>query len=205
MRYQQTPISRLAKAGKYLQSDGTWHPFADEEGMYYRVREKMVQRVRIEKGEDDALLRLFENFEPLPLRVLKEGFREELQFVIDDDHYLLTGQLLRVYDGWEALAAAGKPLGIRLLFLGGNSLQYSIEFHEWSTHEIARILLLSKAFTRVAAQLVKDTAEGIPHIHTEIKGLLLTAHEMMMEQNNITRDAPPRPKKKSDVQGSLFD
>jgi len=205
MRYQQTPISRLAKAGKFLQSDGTWHPFVDEEGMYYRVREKMVQRVRIEKGEDDALLRLFENFDPLPLRVLKEGFREELQFVVDDDRYLLTGQLLRVYSGWEVLAAAGKPLGIHLVFLGGNSLQYSIEFTEWSTHEIIRVLLLSKSFARVAAQLVRDTAEGIPHLHTEITGLLRTAHEMMMEQNNITREPPGKGRKKGDAQASLFD
>lgn len=174
--------------------------------MYYRVREKMVQRVRIEKGEDDeTLLRLFEDFEPLPLRVLKEGFREELQFVVDDDRYLLTGNLLRVYDGWEQLSAAGKRLGIRLFFLGGNSLQYSIEFTEWHSQEIARVLLLSKAFARVASQLVKDAREGIPHLHTEITGLLRTAHEMMMEQNNINKEAPPRRGKKADVQGRLFD
>jgi hypothetical protein len=205
MRYQQTPTSRLAKAAKYLVSDGTWHPFVDEEGMYYRVRGKMVQRVRIEKGEDDVLLRLFENFEPLPLRVLREGFREELHFVVDDDRYLLTGLLLRIYPGWEALSAAGKPLGIRLVFLGGNSLQYSIEFTDWCSDEITRILLLSKAFARVAAQLVKDAAEDIPHIHTEITGLLRSAHLLMMEQNGVGKTDAAKPRKREEIQGRLFE
>jgi hypothetical protein len=110
-----------------------------------------------------------------------------------------------MYNGWEALAAAGRPLGIHLVFLGGNSLQYSIEFTVWSTHEIIRVLLLSKAFARVAVQLVRDTADGIVHLHTEITGLLRTAHEMMMEQNNISREVPGKGKKKDDVQASLFD
>jgi len=200
MRYQQTPISRLSKAAKYLVPDGTWHPFAEEPGMFYRVSGKIVQRVRFEADEREDLLRLFDVFEPLPARVLKEGFREELRILIEDDRYLLTGMLVRVYVGWELLAAAAQPLGIRLVFIGGNSLQYSILFAEWNEQELVRVLVLAKAFAKVAALLAADVREGIPHIRSEITGLITSAFEMMMEEIGPVKKA----KKKIGRQGSLF-
>ena len=171
MRYQQTPISRLAKAAKFLVPDGEWHAFAGEEGMFYRVRGKIVQRVRIEAGEAYSLLQLFDNFDPLPSRMLKEGFRDELRFTIVDDHYLLNGMLVRAYVGWDMLAVASADLGIRLSFLGGNSLQCSIVFDEWTDENIIRTLVLAKAFAKVASQLAIDAKEGVPHIQMEIAEL----------------------------------
>lgn len=199
MRYQQTPISRLSKAAKYLVSDGGWHPFVEEAGMFYRVAGKTVQRVRFEDDEREDLLHLFDDFDPLPSRVLKEGFREELRILIEDDRYLLTGMLVRVYVGWELLAAAAQPLGVRLVFIGGNSLQYSILFAEWSEQEIVRVLVLAKAFARVAALLAADVRDGIPHIRSEITGLITSAFDMMMEEIG-----PVKKKAKRGRQESLF-
>lgn len=201
MRYQQTPISRLAKAAKYLVNDGEWHPFMDEDGVYYRVQGKIVQRVRIEAGEADSLLRLFDGFPPLPSRTLKEGFREELHFAVKDDHYLLNGMLVRAYVGWDLLAMASADMGVRMSFLGGNSLQCSIVIEEWSPEQIIRTLLLAKAFSQVAAQLAVDAREGVPHIQSEITGLLRTAHEMQLEQVDLEK---LRTKRQAKAQGSLF-
>ncbi|PLX32887.1 MAG: hypothetical protein C0600_01395 [Ignavibacteria bacterium] len=202
MRYQQTPISRLSKAAKFLVSDGNWHPFMEEAGVFYRVQGKIVQRVRIEGGEAESLLQLFDNFPPLPSRVLKEGFREELHFTIEDDHYLLNGMLVRAYVGWDLLAMAAADLGVRLSFLGGNSLQCAILMEEWNTEQIIRTLLLAKAFSQVAAQLAVDAREGVPHIKSEISGLLRTAHEMQMEHIDLEK---LRTKRQAQSQGKLFD
>lgn len=182
MRYQQTPISRLSKAAAFLVKDGAWHPFEGEEGTWYRVRGKTVQRVRLEAGEDEELLRLFERFEPLPSRALKEGFREELRFIVDDDSYLLAGLLVRAFVGWDQLATAGEALGARLEYLGGNSLRCDIRIALWSAEDILRALVLSKAFTKVAALLARDAREGIPHIPSEVRGLLQSAFEMLWEE-----------------------
>ncbi|MDX9760389.1 MAG: hypothetical protein RBU27_14630 [Bacteroidota bacterium] len=201
MRYQQTPISRLSKAAAFLVKDGAWHPFAEEAGVWYRVRGKIMQRLRLEPGESDELLSLFDRFEPLPPRALKEGFREELRFILDDDRYLLAGMLVRAYVGWDALAAAAAPLGIRLEYLGGNSLRCDILITEWTAADIIRALVLAKAFANVAALLARDAREGIPHIPSEIRGLLQSAFEMFWEE--IGAAFRPEP---SDalVQGNLF-
>ncbi|MFA6233329.1 MAG: hypothetical protein WC824_03945 [Bacteroidota bacterium] len=204
MRYQQTPISRLSKASKFLVSDGAWHPFVGEEGVWYRVKGKSVQRVRMEDGESEDLLALFERFEPLPSRALKEGFREELRFIVQDDHYVLAGMLVRAYVGWDMLASASESLGIHLEYLGGNSLRCDILIHEWTVPEIVRALVLAKAFSKVAAQLSLDAREGVPHIRSEITGLLHSAFELFMEEvgpvGRIESDPPPR----SATQGTLF-
>ncbi|MFZ1728697.1 MAG: hypothetical protein WAV84_01095 [Bacteroidota bacterium] len=182
MRYQQTPISRLSKSSKLLVSDGAWHPFAEEERVWYRVNGKSVQRVRLEEGESEELLALFERFEPLPSRALKEGFREELRFIVRDDHYELAGMLVRAYVGWDMLASASESLGIRLEYLGGNSLRCDILINEWTVADIVRALVLAKAFSKVAAQLALDAREGVPHIPYEITGLLQSAFELFMEE-----------------------
>ncbi len=200
MRYQQTPISRLSKAAKYLEADGGWHPFADEPGVYYRVRGKIVQRVRLEAGEREDLLRLYDDLDPLPSRAMREGFREELRFATEDDHYLLTGMLVRAYVGWDLLAAAAEPLGIRLVFMGGNSLQCAVVFREWTPEEIIRTLVLARAFAKVAALLAADAREGVPHIRSEITGLLRSAFEMGMEEVGPLK----RAKRKRGTQESLF-
>ncbi|MBE0646025.1 MAG: hypothetical protein IH600_18225 [Bacteroidetes bacterium] len=204
MRYQQTPISRLSKAAKFLVSDGAWHPFVGEEGMWYRVKGKTVQRVRMENGEAEDLLRLFERFEPLPSRALKEGFREELRFVVHDDHYLLAGMLVRAYVGWDMLATAAEQQGVHLEYLGGNSLRCDILINEWTDGEIIRALVLAKAFSKVAAQLAIDAREGVPHVLNEISGLLNSAFEMYMEEISLVPRATSATAPRSAEQGSLF-
>src|SRR5512135_3365639 len=67
MKYRQTPISRLADAGKKIAASSQWRP-AGEPGAYYRVTGKIMQRVRLESGEGDEHLRLFDGLEPLPPR-----------------------------------------------------------------------------------------------------------------------------------------
>jgi hypothetical protein len=192
MRYQQTPISRLSKAAKFLEADGGWHPFVGEEGVWYRVAGKMVQRVRLERGETDAMLRLFDRFEPIPSRALKEGFREELRFIVQDDHYLLAGMLVRAYVGWDMLASAGESFGMRLEYPGGNSLRCDIRIDEWTAEDIVRALVLAKAFSKVAAQLALDAREGVPHIRQEITGLLQSAFDLYLEEiGGLPRAASP--------------
>jgi hypothetical protein len=204
MRYQQTPISRLSKAAKFLVSDGAWHAFEGEEGMWYRVRGKTVQRVRLESGESEELLGLFEHFEPLPSRALKEGFREELRFIVSDDHYMLAGMLVRAYVGWDQLASAAEASGVRLEYLGGNSLRCDIRIDEWTSEGIIRSLVLAKACGKVAALLAQDAREGIPHIPSEIRGLLQSAFEMYWEESGVAFRADTTPDPHGLVQGSLF-
>ncbi len=182
MRYQQTPTSRLSKASAWLQADGAWHPFASENGVHYRVSGKIMQRVRLEEHEDSGLLRLFDALPPLPTRLFREGFREELRFIIEDDHYLLTDLLIRVYVGWDTLAQAAEGFGFRMSFSGGNSLHCSAVFHTWSADSIMRTLILARAFVTVAAQLVQDSFEGIPHTAGEVAGLLRSANEFFLEE-----------------------
>ena len=203
MRYQQTPISRLSKASAFLVKDGAWHAFEGEEGAWYRVRGKTVQRLRLENGESEEFVRMFDRFEPLPSRALKEGFREELRFIVDGDRYLLAGLLVRAYVGWDKLSAAGESLGARLEYLGGNSLRCDILIETWTSADILRALVLSKAFTKVAALLAQDAREGIPHIPSEIRGLLQSAFELLWEEVGGPLRADEESSNRVE-QGSLF-
>ncbi len=141
-----------------------------------------MQKIRLEAHEDPALLRLFEALPPLPSRLFREGFREELRFIPDDDLYLLTDILVRVYIGWDALAHAAAPFGIRVAFSGGNTLHCGISFEVWDTDSIMKTLILSRAFTTVAARLAQDSFEGIPHTVGEITGLLRSANDCFLEE-----------------------
>jgi hypothetical protein len=182
MKYQQTPTSRFSKASAWLQRDGSWHPFASEPGVFYRIQGKMLQRVRFEEDEDEALLRLFDAVQPFPVRVFREGFREEVRFVVENDHYLLTDVLVRAYIGWDTLAQAAEGFGIRMSFSGGNSLHCSIAVRTWSADSILRTLILGRAFITVATQLARDSYEGIPHTVGEITGLLRSANDFFLEE-----------------------
>ena len=103
--------------------------------------------------------------------------------------------------GWDALAAAAAPLGIRLEYLGDNSLRCDILIQEWTAADILRALVLAKAFAKVAALLAGDSREGIPHIASEIRGLLQSAFELLWEEVGVVF----RPEPSEDVvQGNLF-
>ena len=71
MKYQQIHTSRLSAAAEKLNRDGEWHAYDTDTTAYYRVVGKVLQRVRLEMGEDVALLKLFESFAPLPRGVFK--------------------------------------------------------------------------------------------------------------------------------------
>ena len=145
VKYQQRPLSRLrAAAGKFV-ADGQWHASTEEDRLFYRVHGRTVQRLRLETGEAPELLDLFRDFEPLPSRILKEGFREELCFRVVDDRYELCGLLVRAYVGWDMLAGAAAEFGIAVTFLGGNSLQASVGIDEWNVDEVNRALIRAKA------------------------------------------------------------
>ena len=203
MRYQQTPTTRLARAGNRLEAGENWQPANGESGVYLRVRSGVLQRVRLENSESEEHLQLFEEFDPLPSRVMKEGFREELCFRVADDHYELCGILVRVYLGWDMLGSAAEQLGVTVNFLGGNSLLCSIEFDSWDRETILRSLVLAKAFTRVASQLALDAKDGIPHIPAEVAGLLRTAFALYLEEIDISAAGRQR-KKPHGQQQSLF-
>lgn len=203
MRYQQTPISRFSKAASLLVKDESWHPFVSEPRLFYRVMGRMVQRVRLEPGEDDGMLALFDSIAPLPTQVLREGFREEVHFKVSDDAYALADIPLRVFIGWDALASAAEGLGARMDYPGGNSLLCYIVIEQWNENAIVHALLKAKAIATVAAQLAEDAKHGIPHTTREIAGLLRSAVELYKE------DLPERPKPGSTTppaasQGDLF-
>jgi hypothetical protein len=180
MRYQQTPLSRLSRAAAQFEADGRWHAGL-EPRTFHRVLLRTVQRVRLEEGEDMEMLALVEGMGLLPSRALREGFREELCLRIEDDHYLLAGTLVRAWVGWDALARAASAHGARCDWTGGTALQVDIIIPDWTPAEILRALALSKAFARVAAQLATDAREGVPHIQSEISGLLAAACALHLE------------------------
>jgi hypothetical protein len=182
MRYQQTPKSRLSKASSWLQADGQWHAFSAEPGMHYRVSGSIVQKVLIEEHEHASLLRLFDAVPPLPKRLFREGFREELRLLVEGDHYVLTDILIRAYMGWDLLAQAAESFAVRMSYTGGNTLHCSIAFHSWSPDSLIRTLIFLRAFTAVAAQLSQDAIQGIPHTVAEVLGLLRSANDVYTEQ-----------------------
>ena len=172
--------------------------------MHYRVSGSIVQKVLIEEHEHASLLRLFDAVPPLPKRLFREGFREELRFIVSDDHYMLAGMLVRAYVGWDQLASAAEASGVRLEYLGGNSLRCDIRIDEWTSEGIIRSLVLAKACGKVAALLAQDAREGIPHIPSEIRGLLQSAFEMYWEESGVAFRADTTPDPHGLVQGSLF-
>jgi len=206
MKYQQISITRLADAGKKLLADCDWHAFSETTGSFYRVCGRIVQRVHLEPNEDKSLLVLLHDFEPFPSRVLREGFREELCFRIEDDRYELCNIYLRIFLGWELLARAGKKLGVTLDHSGGNSLLGSVRIEEWTSKSCMRAVLLAKALGLVATDLLKDAQQGIPHIETEVQGLLRTAFEMLLEETNleVKADGGRKKTKRIEHQTSLF-
>ena len=191
MKYQQVPLTRLSSAGTRLDKDGQWHAFGTAGGAWYRVQGRVVQRVTLEAGEDEALLRLFDACGPLPSKALKEGFREELTFRVHDDTYLLSGMLLRFFIGWDVLARVGRDLGVAIRFFGGNSLEYTVSFDEWTPSAMTAAVVTAKAFAMVGSSLAQDSKQGIPHTEAEVIGLLRTARDFLSEEIGPQEKSPP--------------
>ncbi len=195
MKYQQIPITRLSRAGNRLLHDGEWHPFADDASLHYRVRGKIVQRVRLEAGETDAVLSHFKNFAPLPSKVLREGFREELCFRIEDDAYALSDNFTRGFIGWNQLAHVAEKQGVRTLAAEGNLLSYSVRIEEWTPEDILRSLVLAKAYALIAARISDDAKQGIQHSDRDVAGLFAAAVEVLCEDVGLRQ--PEIPEKKA--------
>ncbi len=209
MKYQQVHTSRLSSAAEKLVRDGAWHGYETDSRAWYRVVGKVVQRVRLEEGEEASLLGLFDRLAPLPKKVFKEGFREELTLRIDDDRYTLSGMYLRSFIGWDLLARAGEKLGVGIRFYAGNSIEFSVAIPEWTTRDLLHALVTARAFAQVGASLVRDSREGIPHTEKEIRGLLHTARDLLLEEiGDIAPEAsaavPAGPKRRRSSQPTLF-
>ena len=209
MKYLQVHTSRLSSAAEKLVRDGAWHVYETDSSAWYRVLGKVVQRVRLEAGEDPALLGLFDRLAPLPKKVFKEGFREELTLRIDDDAYALCGMYLRSFIGWDLLARAGERIGVSIRFHAGNSIEFSVAIPEWTTRELLHALVTARAFAQVGSSLVRDAREGIPHTEKELRGLLRTARELLLEDigDLVSENIPPvpaAPKRRGASQPTLF-
>ena len=92
MRYWQITTARLSKAAQKLNYDGVWHPFQSAPLSWYRVwKKRLIQRVNFANSdEENLLLPLVEQIEPLPEMATVTGFREELNVAIRDDTYRVT-------------------------------------------------------------------------------------------------------------------
>ncbi|NOY05024.1 MAG: hypothetical protein GXO82_00060, partial [Chlorobi bacterium] len=152
MKYKQIAVARLGKAARRLRADGTWHVFENEDDTYYRVVKRVMQQVRLGPGEDKSLLTLFDTFEPLPAKVLKEGFRGALSLRVEDDHYMLEQMYMRVFPGWEILARAASGFGVELYFEAGNMLTCRSRFDEWSREAVLDKILVMRAVSETASQ-----------------------------------------------------
>ena len=75
MRYRQTHVSRFSAAAERLASDGAWHAFAHEARAWYRVHGRVLQQVRLEDGEEEDLIRLFDAIAPMPSKLLRSSRR----------------------------------------------------------------------------------------------------------------------------------
>ncbi len=181
MKYKQIAVARLGKAARRLRVDGTWHPFENEAGTHYRVVKRVMQQVRLEHGEDESHLALFENFEPLPTRALKEGFRGAVCLRVEDDHYTLENMYLRSFPGWEALARAASGLGVELYFEGGNMLTCRARFNEWSRETVLEKLLLIRAIAVTGSQLQDNATSNVCIDTDEIGRMIRTAYDVLRE------------------------
>ena len=175
MKYQQIQLARLAEAGRKLVKDGNWHPFEEVPATYYRVIGRTMQRVKLEDGEDTTLLHLFDDVPKLPWKTLREGFRNELSFRIDDDSFVLDDIFTRSFTSWEILAEAGAKHHIAAEAVGGNALRWNIRIDEWNEPEILHALLLAKAITRAVSRRITGEKENLhAMLETEIRALRQT-------------------------------
>ena len=92
MRYWQITTARLSKAARKLDYDGSWHPFQSALYSWYRVwKKRLIQRVNFANSdEENMLLPLVEQIEPLPEMATVTGFREELNVTVGDETYRVT-------------------------------------------------------------------------------------------------------------------
>jgi hypothetical protein len=181
MKYQQTAMGRLSRAADMLIADGDWHSFEESPDIRYRVHGRILQRVRLEAGEAEELLSLFDGIPPLEPGLIREGFRDAVCLRIEDDRYVICEQFIRFFKSWEALAGAAKRFGIEMGYPGGNQLEFRVPFPEWGAETLTDSLLRVKAFTAVASQLAEDEKFEIPHSENEIHGLLISALDVLRE------------------------
>jgi hypothetical protein len=152
MKYQQIQLARLAGAGRKLVADGCWHAFENVERTFYRVVGRRMQRVKFESDESPGLLKLFDALPPLPPKLLREGFRNEITFRLDDDAYCIDDILTRSFSGWEQVAASASARGCTATALRGNALAWRVRFEFWDEVGIHNALIVARALTSALAQ-----------------------------------------------------
>ena len=175
MKYQQIRIARLAEAGRKLHPDGKWHAFENVTETFYRVIGRLVQRVKLEAGESRDYLRLFDAVNPLPTGLLREGFRNEIVFHIDDDAYVLDETYTRVFEGWEHLAACAVAHGCTATPAGSNALAWKIRFETWSEERIHRALIVARGLTGAVSRCIDvpvlTASEAASILESEIRAV----------------------------------
>ena len=181
MKYKQIAVARLGKAARRLRADGSWHVFENESETYYRVVRRVMQQVQFESGEEKSLLDLFEHFEPLPARALKEGFREPLCIRVEDDRYTLEHLYLRAFTGWETLARAASGFGVEVYLEAKNMLACRASFDEWSREAVLEKILVMRAIAVAASQLQEDSGSGVRYETDEVVRLIHTANTVLHE------------------------
>jgi hypothetical protein len=89
MKYWQVSMRRMSRAANKLDMDGAWHPFATGEHSWYRVwNRKTIQRTQFRDAiEQDLLLPMLADFEPLSELEQVSGFREEVRIDVIDDTF----------------------------------------------------------------------------------------------------------------------
>lgn len=201
MRYRQTHVSRFSAAAERLSADGVWHAFAREQRAWYRVHGRVLQQVRLDDGERDDFIGVFDAIAPLPPKLLRGGYRQEIEIRVRDDRFVVTGMLLKAYDGWELLAAAAGRHGFSMAMVGNGTLSCEIEVDSWSGAQFHRAVAFASTVGIVAAQLREDAAMRIPYAREEVTRLLETAYAVTLEACPPP-DAVPAPRNAS--QTTLF-
>ncbi len=202
MRYQQIQLTRLSQAKEKLVSDGAWHPFSESPGTFYRVSGRFMQRVRFEGNESDGLLSELLDFPPIPTQLLKEGFREEICFRIEDDSWVYETLLKRQFSGWEKMKRGANRLGAEII-ANANTFSFRISIGRWETDTVLQALVVGRSCLLIASDLEVDARDGIAHSEGEIEGLLRTAAEVLSEEvrNSLKR----KTSRKKSLQSSLFE
>lgn len=183
MHYQQISLARLSRSGKKLINDRAWHQFTHEEKLFYRVRGRIVQKVHLEENENEEYLRLMNAIEPLPSRIFREGFREEIVIKKQNDHFIIGDILIRSFYSWKTIAEFITCKNIFLQKINDTTLECTIHLEELDQKNLFAALLSLKTFTLTIQEMKEDEALQSPR---EFIRLFETMTEVL-KQTSVSR------------------
>jgi hypothetical protein len=152
-----------------------WHESGNDSSTHYRVVHRVVQKVRLEKHESAAMLKLLDPPFQVPSLLLKEGFRDGLHIIVDDDHFMLAGIALPCFEGWEELRDAAAGMHVKIRHAGGNLLSCDVLIAEWSQDAMMEALTVARALPEAAAGLrASDAPAGNSSAGRSLRSALLS-------------------------------